>query len=179
MPDKESIIKQFTNTDYRESMIEIKIPGNKTVQLQHLVLDVNGTLALDGALLPGIAERLAILKEQLQIHLLTADTHGRQQEIDRQLGLVATILPPPTPSSTRQSLKTAFVEKLGAESVVAIGNGNNDAGMIQAAGLGIAVLGPEGLAILALTAADLVCASANDALDALLYPDRLRATLRL
>jgi P-type E1-E2 ATPase len=160
-------------------MIEIDIPGSKTLQLKHLVLDVNGTLALDGVLLPGIVEQLAALKEKLQIHLLTADTHGRQQEIDRQLDLTATILPPPTPTTSQRSLKAAFVERLGVEHVVAIGNGNNDAGMIQAAELGIAVLGPEGLSTQALAAASIVCASINDALDLLLHPNRLRATLRL
>ncbi len=160
-------------------MIEIDIPGNRRLQLEHLVLDVNGTLALDGELLPGVAGRLAALGEVLQIHLLSADTHGRQHEIDRQLGLMATILPPPSPLLTQQAQKAAYVEQLGGASVVAVGNGNNDAGMLRAAGLGVAVLGPEGLAVQALTAADLVCASITDALDLLLHPNRLRATWRL
>ncbi len=160
-------------------MIEIVVPGNKTLHLKHLVLDVNGTIALDGALLHGITERLADLQSRVEIHLLTADTHGRQHEIDQELGLHATILPPPTPYRSQRALKTAFVQDLGAEQVVAIGNGNNDAGMIEAAALGIAILGPEGLACGALGAADLVCSSATDALDLLRYPDRLRATLRL
>lgn len=161
-------------------MIKIIIPGGSTLTLTHLVLDVNGTLALDGRLLPGVAERLADLKDRLQIHLLTADTHGRQQEIDRQLGLTAAILPPPSPAGpTQQALKATFVQNLDAATVVAIGNGNNDAGMLRAASLGIAVLGPEGLASPALMAADLICANINDALDLLRYPDRLRATLRI
>ena len=149
------------------------------MRLMHLVLDVNGTLAMDGLLLPGIAERLVDLQPLLQIHLLTADTHGRQGEIDRQLGLTAIILPPPSPTSSQRALKANFVIDLGAANVVAIGNGNNDAGMIEAAGLGIAILGPEGLATGALVAADLVCANADDALDLLRHPNRLRATLRL
>jgi P-type E1-E2 ATPase len=160
-------------------MIEISIPGKGTLQLSHLVLDVNGTLALDGQLLPGVPERLSALRDQLQVHLLTADTHGRQREIDRQLGLTATILPPTTPTTTQRSLKAAYVQELDAVGVVAVGNGNNDAGMLGAAGLGIAVLGPEGLSTQALAAASVVCATVNDALDLLLHPNRLRATLRL
>lgn len=159
-------------------MIKIDIPGDRMLQFEHLVLDVSGTLALDGQLLPGISERLTALQNQLEIHLLTADTHGRQKEIDRQLGLTATILTPATPLTPQRALKAAVVKELGADRVIAIGNGNNDAGMIQAAGLGIAVLGPEGLATQALAAADLVCASPQDALDLLIHPDRLRATLR-
>jgi soluble P-type ATPase len=126
-------------------MVEIDVPGYKTFRLRHLILDVNGTLALDGALLPGITERLAALKGDLEVHLITADTHGRQKEVDRQLDLVAVILPPPSLAGSQREAKEAFVRELGAEGVVAMGNGNNDAGMVKAAGLGIAVLGPEGL----------------------------------
>jgi soluble P-type ATPase len=50
--------------------------------------------------------------------------------------------------------------------------------MLQAAALGIAVLGPEGLAAEAWQAADVVMASIHDALDLLLHPRRLVATLR-
>ena len=160
-------------------MIEIDIPGSKRLQLEHLVLDVNGTLALDGVLLPGVDERLDQLRDRLDIHLLTANTHERQHEIDRQLGLTGTVIPAASPLGRGQgALKAAIVEELGAESVVAIGNGNIDFAMIERAGLGIAVLGREGMATLILAAADLVCAHINDALDLLLYPDRLRATLR-
>ncbi len=161
-------------------MIEIDIPAADTLRLEHLVLDVNGTLALDGNLLPQVAGRLAALQERMQIHLLTADTHGRQRDIDRRLGLTAIILPPASPGSgaTQLMAKAQFVEELGAQNVAVIGNGSNDAGMIRAAALGIAVLGPEGLANQALSAADLLCANINDALDLLLHPDRLRATLR-
>ena len=61
-------------------MIEVKIPGGEPWQLAHLVLDLNGTLACDGVLLSGIAKRIAALKSQLTIHLLTADTHGSAQQ---------------------------------------------------------------------------------------------------
>ncbi len=160
-------------------MIRIDIPGDTAILLRHLVLDVNGTIAVDGQLLPGIAQRLAALEGQLQVHLLTANTHGRQAQIDQALGLVATILPPATPSASQGSLKALFVEELGSANVVAIGNGNNDAEMLRSARLGIAILGPEGLAIEALTAAGVLCVTAVDALDLLLNPSRLRATLRL
>ena len=36
-------------------MIEIDIPGYKTLHLEHLVLDYNGTLAVDGVLIDGVA----------------------------------------------------------------------------------------------------------------------------
>ena len=37
-------------------MIEISIPGYKHLQLKHLVLDYNGTIALDGRLFDALDE---------------------------------------------------------------------------------------------------------------------------
>jgi P-type E1-E2 ATPase len=74
--------------------------------------------------------------------------------------------------------KRVLVERLGAERVVAIGNGANDAQMLSAAALGIAILGREGLAVEALQAADLVVGGPEDTFDLLLHPWRLIATLR-
>lgn len=67
---------------------------------------------------------------------------------------------------------------MGAAGVAAIGNGANDAKMLETAALGIAVLGPEGLAVETLHAANVVVPHINDALDLLLKPVRLIATLR-
>ena len=153
-------------------MIELDIPGRGHLQLEYAVFDVNGTLALDGTLLPGVAERLTALQDHLTVHMLTADTFGKQASIDAVLGLKATII------TGGAAEKRSRVLALGAEHVVAVGNGANDAGMFQAAALGIAVLGPEGLAVPALTTADVVVASITDLLDLLLNPRRLVATLR-
>ena len=70
------------------------------------------------------------------------------------------------------------MERLGHQKVAAVGNGANDRQMLEAAELGIAVLGGEGLAVASLSAADVVAGSIQDALDLLLYPKRLVVTLR-
>ena len=155
-------------------MLEIDVPGRGTLLLSHLVLDVNGTLAFDGVLIDGVPERLAALRGRLTLHLLTADTHGGQAAMDRQLGLIAHRL---IPGGEREQ-KAEFVNQLGAAVVVAIGNGANDAGMLEAAALSIAVIEREGASAEALAAADVVVASIADALDLLLAPKRLIATLR-
>jgi soluble P-type ATPase len=62
-------------------MIEIDVPGRGLLRLSHLVLDVNGTLAVDGLLIDGVPERLAALRERLTLHLLTADTHVRHFDL--------------------------------------------------------------------------------------------------
>lgn len=156
-------------------MLEVDIPNAGHLQLEHLVLDVNGTLALDGLLMEGISERLTELGSLLNVHLITADTHGRQTEIDRQLNLKAIVLERDKPDAEQ---KLAFVRSLGAEHVVAIGNGENDALMLQEAKLAIAVLGPEGLSTRALRNADVLVANILQGLDLLRFPKRLAATLR-
>jgi P-type E1-E2 ATPase len=155
-------------------MIEISVPGRGTYRLQYLVLDVNGTLALEGDVIDGVPRRLDQLRHRIETHLVTADTRGRQAAIDAQLGLRATRVEP----QNEAAQKAAFVDGLGGDGVCAIGNGANDAEMLRRAGLAIAVLGEEGLAIDALSAADVVAPHINAALDLLLNPLRLIATLR-
>ena len=155
-------------------MIELNIPGRGLVHLQHLVCDVNGTLAEDGKLPEGVKQRLSALRDRLTLHLLTADTHGKQDTIDQQLNLKAVRIQP----GNEGEQKAKYVQQLGAETVVAVGQGANDAGMLQAAVLGICVLSTEGTAVGTLMNADLVVANIIDALDLLEKPLRIVATLR-
>lgn len=155
-------------------MIELNIPGRGFIQLEHLVTDVNGTLAVDGQLLDGLAREIRRLRDRLEIHLLTADTHGRQAEIDRQLGLVAVRTHP----GQEAEQKAEYVRRLGAEHVVAIGQGANDAAMLKVAALGICVQSSEGVAIEALLSADIFVPSIFAALELLDKPLRIVASLR-
>jgi P-type E1-E2 ATPase len=155
-------------------VIEINIPGRGNLQLLHLVTDVNGTLAVDGQLIEGVAQRIEALKDRLTIHLLTADTHGKQAIMDRQLGLIAVRIQPGNESGQ----KADYVRQLGAESVAALGQGANDAGMLKEAALGICVLSIEGTAGETLLSADLVTPDVNTALDLLEKPLRMVASLR-
>jgi len=155
-------------------MIELYIPERGTLNLEHLVLDVNGTLALDGKLIKGVASLLTRLGKQIEIHLITADTHGQQAVIDRQLSLTAVRLKP----GGEAEQKADFVRRLGSERVAAIGQGANDSGMLNAAALGIAILGREGLAVTTLQAADLVLPDILTALELFEKPLRIVASLR-
>ena len=155
-------------------MIEINIPGRERLQLEHVVFDVNGTLAVDGHLLEGVTRALIILRDRLTIHLLTADTHGRQAIIDQQLGLRSIRLQP----GNEAEQKAAYVRNLGADHVVAVGQGANDAGMLKEAALGICVLSKEATAVETLLAADLVTPDIFAVLELLDKPLRIVASLR-
>ena len=74
-------------------MIKIPLPGKAAITIQHLVLDFNGTLAVDGAPLPGVKEKLAGLAEVVSIHIITADTHGTAREAMAWLPLEQQCLP--------------------------------------------------------------------------------------
>ena len=106
--------------------------------------------------------------------MLTADTHGKQDAIEQQLNLKAVRIQP----GNEAGQKAAFVQKLGAGISVAIGQGANDAAMLRIAVLGICVLSPEGTALETLLASDLVVSNIFEALDLLLNPLRIVATLR-
>jgi soluble P-type ATPase len=111
-------------------VLNVGIPGFRTLRISELVLDYNGTLALDGRLLRGERARLEILS-----------TGGEDKA------------------------KAAYVRRLGSGRVACIGNGRNDR---QA----------EGASVDVLAAADLVAPWVSDALDVLLKPGRLVASLR-
>jgi P-type E1-E2 ATPase len=155
-------------------MIELTIPGRGVYELEHLVMDVNGTLAIDGQLMDGVAGKIASLRNVLTIHLLTADTHGKQAVIDQQLGLTAVRIMPGGESLQ----KAEYVRRLGSEKVTAIGQGANDAQMLEAARLGICVMSVEGVAKETLLAADLIAPDILSALELLEKPMRIVASLR-
>ena len=155
-------------------MIEIDIPGFGLVRLAHLVCDFTGTLSCDGILLQGVAEKIREISGHLAVHILTADTCGTA--ISEMEGLPCTTHI--VSGSGIYLRKEKFVRDLGAEQVVAIGNGCNDRRMLKAARLGIAVSGAEGCSTDALMAADIHVHDVIDALDLLLKPKRCKATLR-
>ncbi len=155
-------------------MLEIDIPGFGPVRLEHVVADFTGTLSVDGVLLPGVRERLGKVSEFLKLHVLTADTFGKAKEelagVKCQFHLLQ--------GSDHDTQKEAYVISIGPEGVVALGNGNNDRKMLKVARVGVGVCLREGCAKDALVSADVLVTSPNDALDLLLNPLRLKATLR-
>ena len=155
-------------------MIKIDIPDFGRLRLAHLVLDYNGTLAFDGRLLSEVADLLGLLSAHLQIHIITADTFGSVQQTFAASPFTIHVLPP----GNEAEGKAEYVRRLGSMSAVCIGNGRNDRLMLQEAALGIAVLQREGTATQALLAADILIPSIVDALDLLLNPRRITATLR-
>jgi len=155
-------------------MHKIEIPNYKTVTLEHIVLDYNGTIAKDGKLKTEVKNLLPQLCERYTVHVITADTFGSVKAELKGFDVTVTVLT--TDDHTQE--KATYIEQLGKAESVAIGNGNNDIEMLKSAVLGIAVVGDEGCATTTMLQSDITTTSIENALMLLLNEKRLVATLR-
>jgi len=164
----------YNVTQKGNTMHQIEIPNYKTITLEHIVLDYNGTIAKDGKLKSEVKNLLPQLCERYTVHVITADTFGSVKAELKGFEVTVTVLT--TNDHTQE--KATYIEELGKAESVAIGNGNNDSEMLKSAILGIAVIGDEGCATATLLQSDITTTSIEDALMLLLNEKRLVATLR-
>jgi P-type E1-E2 ATPase len=155
-------------------MIDLAISSFGQISLHHVVSDFTGTLSVDGRLLDGVSERIIALAPRVRFHVLTADTFGTARSALAGLPVTVQVLTGPR----EDEQKAACVQHLNPEHVFAMGNGNNDSRMLSLARIGVAVINAEGASTRALQAAHLVVSGPDNALDLLLNPKRLIATLR-
>jgi len=155
-------------------MIKLEIPGFGAVKLKHLVSDFTGTLSFNGTLISGVKEKMNEIADHLTVHVLTSDSFGSAKAELKDVKCDVHVLE----GEYHDLQKEEYIEKLGATSVVAFGNGNNDRKMLRVARIGIAVTEGEGCAVDILMAGDVHIAGINNGLDLLLNPKRLKATLR-
>jgi soluble P-type ATPase len=158
--------------DSKHTGIHVEIPGGEPLMLTQLLLDFTGTLSCDGLLLPGLAQRLKLLGQKLRITVLTADTFGTAAKQLEGLPVQLHFI------QTGQD-KADFLAGLNSSETAAVGNGRNDVAMVRGAALGIAVIGPEGCAGELVAAAKVVCHDILAAMDLLLNPLKIKATLRV
>lgn len=154
--------------------MRIEIPGYKTLDIKYLVLDYNGTIAVDGYIPDEVKETLRSLSEKLELYVLTADTHGTAKTMCE--GLPVTIMTFPSDAAMHEKLR--ILNSLGKEQCVAIGNGRNDVLMCQNAALSIAIIGAEGAYGKLPAESDICVTSILKGLELLQKPKRLIATLR-
>jgi soluble P-type ATPase len=155
-------------------MITVNIPGWGNIDIENVVLDLNGTTATDGKISLAVKDRINTLCQKVRVYVLTADTQGTAatETTDTKVHLVK------IPGQNSRDGKRDFLGTINPESTVVIGNGSNDCLVLKGAALGIAVLGEEGASVLAIREADILVKSISDALDLFLKPKRLIATLR-
>lgn len=155
-------------------MIEYTIPGYNNIRAEYLVLDYNGTIAVDGILIPGVLDMLKRISLSLEVHVVTADTFGKAGEQLEGAECRLTILG----AGSQDLQKARYIKMLGPEKVIAVGNGRNDSLMLKEAAVGIALVQAEGASAGAIINSDIVCTSVMDAFQVILNPLRMAATLR-
>jgi soluble P-type ATPase len=162
----------------RKPGITINIPGFGKVQINSILSDYTGTLACGGKLVLGVKERLIRLAERVDIHVVTADSFGTAEEELKGLPLVCRRLK----GEKEDVQKQRYAVELNPCYVASFGNGNNDRLHLkvvkEAGGLAIAVENGEGCALDAILNANVFVVGAVNALDLLLEPTKLLATLR-
>lgn len=154
--------------------MKIEIPGYRELNITSLLLDYNGTIAVDGVIRREVRERIEKLAKQLDIYILTADTHGTARLQCEGLDVKVHTFP----VDNAMDNKREILDYIGGNSCVCMGNGRNDTRMFEAAALSIGILDQEGACGNLLQMSDLCVRCAEDGLDLLLYPKRLIAGLR-
>ena len=154
-------------------MIIIQKPGQEPLAIEFILIDFEGTLASDRRVHPKTKDRLILLSRRSKIYILAK---AEQETIGEILKKVKTEVIYLTEGEASQR-KLDLLRQLGATRTVAIGNGVDDAAMIEEAGLGICIIGKEGTSVEAMEKADVVFTDILPALDFLLKPLRHKATL--
>ncbi|MGQ9499511.1 MAG: HAD family hydrolase [Dissulfurimicrobium sp.] len=158
--------------------IDVDLPCGVFYNLQNILLDMNGTMTVDGKWIDGVVERLKDISRLLNVYILSADTNQTMEELTKALVKDGAIRVHRLESGRGDIQKLEFLRNIGRENTVAIGNGCNDALMLRNAALGICVIGQEGASVDAMMSSKIVVSSICDAFDLFLKPSRLIATLR-
>jgi len=157
--------------------IAIDIPGFGNRHIRIAVSDYTGTHSFGGAIEPIVKSGLRRLLTLVDLYIVTADSFGTAET-----ELAGIAIPYKLRTATHDIEKADYVSQFDLQHVAAFGNGNNDRLMLKAVknggGLAIAVDNGEGCALDAMRNADLFVVGAANALDLLLDPVRLKATLR-
>lgn len=155
-------------------MFSLKIPGGSQLEIEHILLDFNGTIAVDGKLIDGVREKINEYSQILRFHVITADTFGSVKKelegIDCSISII--------PLKDQSQAKLDLLRELKEAHTIAVGNGVNDELMLKHAVLGVAVLQAEGLATRTMLVSDLLVANVLDFFEYFKKPDRLVACLR-
>lgn len=155
-------------------MVIAEIPGREDLRVECIVMDLNGTISQRGHIAKGTKERIRRLAQKANLFVLTADTRGNASDLLEGFPVTMKILA----SENEGQEKADFVKHLGSEKVVYIGNGANDERAMKAAKLGICVMGNEGCYTPTALVSQILVPTIDEALDLLLFPKQLVATLR-
>ena len=154
--------------------MKVNIPGREELEIQNIVFDYNGTIAIDGKLIEGIKKSINELSNSFKFYVITADTYGRVEKelVDTKCEIIK------ISKSSQDLSKLEFIKNLGSSTTLSVGNGRNDKLMLKESILGITILQDEGLCTETLLNSDILVKSIFDVFSFLKDENRLIATLR-
>ncbi len=149
-----------------------EIPGREPLEINTLILDLNGTLSVGGEIPEGVKERLEQAREMgLRALFFTGNTRNDADELAERLGIEWQL------AKTAEDKRDLAME-LEPETCASIGNGRIDLELAKVAQLAIVTLQAEGVHTETLLNSDIIVPTINDALDLFIDKQRLVATLR-
>ncbi len=154
-------------------MILIQRPGQESIEIDYILIDFEGTLALDGRVHPKAKDKINLLSKRTKIYIFAKGEKEKIEETLRRVKAELFFLKEEDSSSKKLDL----LLNLGAPRAVVIGNGLDDVPLMEEAGLSMVIIGKEGTSGKLIQTADLVFTNIVDALDFLLKPLRQKATL--
>jgi soluble P-type ATPase len=157
----------------RKGMILIERPGQEPLEIEYLLIDFEGTLAMDRRVHPKAKDKINLLSKRLKIYIFAKEEKERVEEVLKRVKAEIVFLN--RGEASKQKLE--LIQRLGAFRTAVIGNGIDDLSIMKEAALGMVILGKEGTSGVLIQIANLVFTDVIDALDFLLKPLRQRATL--
>lgn len=154
-------------------MIHYEIPGMKPFDIENLCLDYNGTIACDGKLIKGVKEKILLLKNKLNIYVLTADTYGTVEKECKKLGVNIRRFD----RENAATCKKKIIKSLSGKTI-SFGNGLNDVKLFDNSYISVCVLEQEGVCSKLISHSTIIVKNIIDAFDLLINMNRMKATLR-
>lgn len=152
--------------------MKYNVPHGESFEITTIVLDLNGTLSVNGAIPSGVKEKIdALRQEGFKIILFTGDQRGTAKDLCSDLGIEFKI-------AGTGALKEAEMLKLDVDKCAAIGNARIDISTFKHAKISVLTLQAEGIHAKAVAHADIIVPSIVDALDLFLNKNSLCATMR-
>src|SRR4030043_51547 len=120
-------------------MISIERPGQGNLEIEFILVDFEGTLASDRRVHPKAIDKINLLSKRTKIYILTKQEKTLVEESLKKVKEEIVDLKEGEASQQKLDL----LRQLGATRTVAIGNGTDDAPMIEEAVFGTCVMGKE------------------------------------
>ena len=151
----------------------IKGAGKEALNIENIVLDLNGTLANYGTVSDKTKALILELKAlDYNIVIISGDIRGNASVIAKELGLKLLL-------GGDSEEKAKQMQQFDANTTAAIGNARIDIGTFQNAKISIATIQNEGIHTGILDYVDIIVPTIEDALNLFIETKALEATLRI